>query len=183
MKSTKVVAMMLALTLFIICCSTCFAAAPATGTRMKIYSRLDTSKVVNLAINQNATPSAGNNVTLYSYSPANWTKWWTTNVYSSSGGITSYTINLYQYGQYLLYKGNSGDSSTCAIESTSNQYSSKYTVYWSETNTGTPIKYEIYLFNYNLFLKTVSSTNSSDCRWGSISNPVLDNYLWSINYV
>ena len=182
MKSKKTVAMMLVLAVFMVCCSTCFA-APNTGTRMKIYSRLDTSKVVNLAINQNATPSAGDNVTLYSYSPANWTKWWTTNIYTYSGGIPSYTINLYQSGQYLLYKGNSSDSSTCAIESTSNQYSSKYTVHWSETTTASPIKYEIYLFNYNLFLKTVNSTNSSDCRWVSISNPVLDNYLWSVSYV
>ena len=183
MKTKKTMATLLALALFVTCCSTCFAIEvyPATGTKMKIYSRLDTSKVVNLAISQYSTPSAGDNVTLYSYSNGNWTKWWTTNIYTYSGGIPSYTINLYQYGQYLLYKGNSGDSSTCAIESTSNQYSSKYTVHWSNTNTIAPYKYEIYLFNYNLFLKTVNSTNSSDCRWASISSPVLDNYLWSVD--
>ena len=181
MKTKKTMATLLALALFVACCSTCFA-APNTGTRMKIYSLLDTSKVVNLAINQNATPSAGDNVTLYSYYPGNWTKWWTTNIYTYSGGIPSYTINLYQYGQYLLYKGNSSDSSTCAIESTSNQYSSKYTVHWSKTSTLNNVDiYEIYLFNYNLFLKTVNSTNSSDCRWASISSPVLNNYLWSVD--
>ena len=74
MKTKKTMATLLALALFVACCSTCFA-APNTGTRMKIYSMLDTSKVVNLAINQNATPSAGDNVTLYSYYPGNWTKW------------------------------------------------------------------------------------------------------------
>ena len=185
MRSKKTVAMMLIVAVFMVCCSTCFALEehPNTGVKMKICSQLDTSKVVNLAISQYSTPSAGDNVTLYSYSNENWTKWWTTSIYTYSGGIPSFTINLYQYGQYLLYKGNSSDSSTCAIESTSNQYSSKYTVYWSRTNTGTPAIYEIYLFNYNLFLKTVNSTNSSDCRWASISNPVLNNYLWRVNNV